>query len=427
MATVKLTKRTIDALSLSGRDQFYWDDELPGFGLKVTRGGRKVYICQYRTGGRGSPTRRYTIGPHGAWTPEKARDEAKRLLVDKDRGIDVQAAKVERTRIATDLGFSAYADRFLRDYVKHEWAASYAFAEGILRLHVKPVLKAKPLPSIRKADVTVIFDRIPASQAALRRNVYAVVSRLLRWAVGRGDIERSPLEGFEAPPVAASRDRVLSDDELRLCWLGAVAMGDPFGSLYRLLILTGQRRDEVAGLRWEELRRTARLWSLPGARAKNGIASDIHLSASAIAVLDALAGGEKWPRRGFVLTTTGETAVSGFSKAKARLDGQMLAIARKEATEAGDDPDKVALAPWRVHDLRRTLATGGQRLGVRFEVVEAILNHVSGARSGVAGVYQRHDWKDEKRAALDAWAVHVQRVVEGAEESNVVQLAEARA
>jgi integrase len=428
VAKVKLTKRTIDALGTGARDQLFWDDELAGFGLKVTPAGRKVYLLQYRTGGRGSPTKRYTIGAHGIWTPAKAREEAERLLAEANKGVDVHAAKVERNRVSNDLAFSEYADRFLRDYVKHEWTASYEFAEGILRLHVKPVLKARPLPSITKAHVTAIFDKLPAGKAALRRNVYAVVRRLFRWAVGRGDIERSPLEGFEAPAAAAAaRDRVLDDEELRLVWNASGELIKPFCALYRLLILTGQRREEVGALPWTELDRQAALWRLPAARAKNGKASDIHLSAHTVAALDAVAGGEKWPRRGFVLTTTGDTPISGYSKAKARLDGEMLRIARKAGQDAGENPEDVSIQRWRVHDLRRTLATGMQRLGVRFEVTEAILNHVSGARSGVAGVYQRHDWKDEKRAALDAWGEHVRRVLDGTAADNVVLLAAARA
>jgi integrase len=262
---------------------------------------------------------------------------------------------------------------------------------------------------------------------ALRRNVYAVVRRLLRWAKGRGDVESNPLEDFEAPVSATARDRVLTDQELRWVWLASASLGYPFRALYRLLTATGQRREEVSALDWRELNRAAAEWTLPAARAKNGIASIVHLSALAIAELDEIAGEERWPKRGLVLSTTGKTPVSGYSKGKARLDAALMKLARAEAVEAGDDPEHVEIAPWRVHDLRRTFATGMQRLGVRFEVTEAVLNHVSGSKAGVAGVYQRHDWRDEKRDALNAWAAHVERIVSGVEETNVVQLASARA
>jgi integrase len=428
MATGKLTKRAVDALHKGERDQFLWDEDLSGFGLKVTPAGNKVYLLQYRLGGRGAKTRRFTIGTHGSpWTPSGARDEAERLLTLVRRGVDPADDKAERQRIANDLAFSGYADRFLADYVKQQWKGSYGYAEGILRLHVTPVLKSKPLPSIRKSDLVAVFDRVPADRVALRRNIFSVLRRLFRWAKGRGDIAVSPVDDFEAPPAPGARDRVLTDEELRLVWLAAGDLGYPFGPFYRILLGTGQRREEVSGLDWRELKRAASEWLLPAERAKNGIANVIHLSSLVIAELDGLAGGEKWPRRGLVFSTTGKTAVSGYSKAKGRLDAAVLELARSEAEKAEDDPEHVELPPWRVHDLRRTFATGMQRLGVRFEVTEAVLNHVSGSKAGVAGVYQRHDWKQEKKDALNAWAAHIERVVSGADETNVVQLAAARA
>jgi integrase len=425
MAVANLTKRTVDAAKPAAKDVFLWDDELRGFGLKVTPKGSKVFVLQYRLGGRGAPTRRFTIGRYGPWTPQAAREEAKALLVKVDKGIDLSQEKADRERETVDLAFNKYADLFLAEYVRQNWRASYADAERIFRLHLKPALGRKPLPALRRTDITAVFDGIPKAQTALRRKVHAVLSRFFRWAVGRGDIARSPLEGMEAPPAPASRDRFLTDDELRLAWLAAGDLGYPFGPLYRLLILTGQRREEVSALDWKELDRSAATWRIPASRAKNNQATVVHLSAPAVAVLDLIADGEKWPKRGLVFSTTGETPVSGYSRAKSRLDAAMLKIAAKEAEAAGDvSPD---LAPWRVHDLRRTLATGMQRLGVRFEVTEAVLNHVSGAQAGVAGIYQRHSWEPEKRDALNAWAARVERLVNGSNETNVIALAERRA
>lgn len=434
MAVAQITKRSVEALKPGSTDQFLWDTVKRGFGVKVTPTGRKIFIVQYRMGGRGSPTRRYTIGEYGVWTPTQADEEAGRILRKIDTGIDPLEEKrdrEERRRTDAALAFGDYADNFLKLYVKPEWAKSYGFAESILRLHVTPRLKSKPLPSIRKSDITGIFDALPSAKPALRRNVYAVVRRLFNWAEGRGDIERNPLNGFEAPASVTSRDRVLEDWELRLAWLASAELGAPFSSLYRLLAITGQRRDEVAEMDWKELSRADRLWTLPGSRTKNGKPHLVHLSDLAMAELDALAGvadededeKRKWPKAGFVFTTTGKTAVSGFSRAKSRLDTAMLDLARKEAKEAGDDPEKVKVAPWRVHDLRRTLVTGMQRLGVRFEVTEAVVNHLSGSKSGVAGVYQRYEWQDEKKAALDAWGRHLGSILSPAAESNVVKFA----
>lgn len=422
MAVRRITKAAVDALLPARVDQFLWDDELRGFGLKVTPGGAKSYLVQYRMGGRGTPTRRYTIGRHGPFTPDAARREAKRLLGlvsdNQDPAVKKRAAK-GAIMAAVELEFETYAKRFLEHYVAHEWKASQSFAESILRLHVTPHLRGKELASIKRADVTRVFDNLPAGKAALRRNVHAVIRRLFRWAVGRGDLERSPMEGMETPSGAPSRDRVLSDDELRLAWMAAGNIGYPFGPLYRLLMVTGQRREEVAGMPWAELDRKGARWSLPSARAKNGAASEIHLSGLAIAELDTLAKGDKWPRQGLVLTTNGKTSVSGFSRGKRRID---RAIADLLVVEA-DGSKPIALGSWRIHDFRRTFATGMQRLGIRFEVTEAVLNHVSGSRSGVAGVYQRHDWKPEKRAALDAWAAHIKSVVTVEDRTNVFALA----
>ena len=183
--------------------------------------------------------------------------------------------------------------------------------------------------------------------------------------------------------------------------------------MIRLLMVTGQRREEVAGLDWKELDRSAAEWVIPAARSKNGKAHTVPLSQLALDQLDALAGDGEWPKKGLVFTTTGKTPASGHSRAKERIDRLMIELL-----------DGADLEPWRIHDLRRTTATGLQRLGVRFEVTEAVLNHVSGSRSGVAGVYQRHSWKDEKRDALKAWAAHVERILSGTEETNVVQLAQ---
>ncbi|MFD1611500.1 tyrosine-type recombinase/integrase [Sphingomonas tabacisoli] len=177
-----------------------------------------------------------------------------------------------------------------------------------------------------------------------------------------------------------------------------------FGPIVRLLIVTGQRREEVSSLAWEELDRTELLWTLPGERAKNGEPNCVPLNALAVAVLDEAAGQDKWPRRGRVFATSTGAGFTGYHKGKTKLDALV-------ADDGGG-----ALAPWQLHHLRRTLATGFQRLGVRFEVTEAILNHIGGSRAGVAGIYQRHDWKKEKREALDLWNDHVEAALKARSE-----------
>jgi integrase len=162
-------------------------------------------------------------------------------------------------------------------------------------------------------------------------------------------------------------------------------------------------------MRWDEVDLVARTWTLPASRTKNKRTHEIPLSDSAVEILGAVARVEG--KAGFVFSTTGRTSVSGFSCAKAAIDAAMLEIMRADAEARGNDSDGVKVAPWIIHDLRRTVATNLQRLGVKLEVTEAVLNHVSGSRSGIIGVYQRHTWADEKRAALDAWSRRLSEIV----------------
>lgn len=393
MATGKITKRSIDALIAKRAEGFLWDNGIKGFGAKITNSGAVSYILQFRMGGRESGTRRYTIGAHGSpWTPVTAREEASRLSLLIAQGVDPVEADKQRRRDAVDLAFGNYADRFQKSCASESWGK---LVERSLRLYVKPVLGKKPLPKIKRFDVVAIFDRMPASQVANRRNVFAVLRRLFRWAVSRGDIERSPMEGMETPPPVKARDRWLSDTELGRVWRQTFHTHHCFGPIVRLLILTGQRREEVSSLTWGELNRDDLMWTLPGDRAKNGEQNIIPLNALAVAVLDDVARGKTWPRQGRVFATSSGAKFSAYHKGKVKID--------RLVAQDGGEP----VAPWRLHDLRRTLATGFQRLGVRFEVTEAVLNHVSGARAGVAGVYQRHDWKNEKATALGQWNDHI--------------------
>jgi integrase len=421
MARGRINKSSVDAILPGGAEVMLWDDKIAGFGLKVTPAGAKTYLFQYRLGGRAGRTRRFTIGRHGSLTPDRARREAERLAIIVAQGTDPQQEKQDKGRRAIDLAFKGYAQRFVEDCLKIRWKASHKDGEALLRLYAIPVLGNKSLPDIDRADIRAVLQPV-RRKVATCRNLFAVLRRLFRWAVSEGDLKVSPLVGMEPPPLPVKRDRVLSDDEVRLFWRATEKQAYPFGPLFRLLLITGQRLEEVSGLQWSELEQAKATWSLPANRAKNGNASRVPLSKLALTELDALAKrtGRKdgWPRRGLVFTTTGETSVSGHSRAKARLDKNISDLAAKE-------PD-MHVGPWRLHDLRRTLATVMQRLGVRFEVTEAILNHVSGSKSGVAGVYQLHDWGTEKVTALQAWADHIAGLLSASDKSNVVSLASVR-
>lgn len=401
MATGKISKRTVDSLPVGPKENYLWDTDLKGFGAKITAAGSISYIIQFRMGGREAKTRRFTIGTHGSpWTPTTARLEAERLLVIVAQGIDPVDAEKQRRREAVDLAFSNYADLFARSCKRDGWRR---LVERSIRLYLKPTFGMKPLPAITKVDVVSVLDQMPPEQVANRRNVFAVMRRLFRWAVSRGDIDRSPMEGMETPPAVKPRERWLKDGELRHIWNATPECHPCFGPIVRLLIVTGQRREEVSGMHWQELSRFERLWTLPGSRTKNGEPNSIPLNDLAIAELDRQARGDKWPRKGRIFATATGAGFTGYAKGKVKLDSAI--------EERCGEP----LDAWRLHDLRRTLATNFQRLGVRFEVTEAVLNHVGSSRAGVAGIYQRHDWKDEKRQALDAWNDHLAMVLSEAE------------
>jgi integrase len=243
----------------------------------------------------------------------------------------------------------------------------------------------------RSAVVRILDDlakdgKVPMAGATARYG-----SALFSWAVKRGTIPSNP---FERVPVAptARRDRVLADDEIRAIWNATKGIGS-FDAIVRALLLTGQRREEVSGLRWGELDAALSAWTLPAARSKNGKPHLIPLSPQ----MQILLGAQTRAREADLVFPGEQGVFSGWSKSKARLDRRS------------------GIAGWTLHDLRRTVATGLQKLGVRLEVTESVLNHVSGSRAGIVGVYQKHEWSDEKRAALNAWGACVAEIVAGRE------------
>ena len=417
----KITKRLVDSLSTEKDRDFAWDTDLPGFGLMVTRTGAKSYILQYRMGGRGSKTKRYTIGKHGPLTPDQARAEAKRLLGQVSAGTDPAAEKAAAREPKVGKTVADAVELFL---VRH--AGQLRTADRLRRMidtDILPKWGCRETVSIRRADVIELLDQIADSGRPVQANrTFSVIRKFFNWCLERGIVETTPCSGVRAPSAEHSRDRVLDDDELRRLWIASGGMPYPFGPWVRLLILTGQRRDEVAGMRWSELDLGAGMWALPKERTKNGRAHDVPLTASIVDILSGL------PRDGsdFVFSTTGKTAVSGYSKAKIVIDKSVRAALKKEAVERGDKPDAVQpLQPWVFHDFRRTVATNLAKIGIPVHVVERLLNHVSGTVSGIAAVYNRHSYIDERRQALEAWATRLDQIVRGTP-ANVVTLAAAR-
>src|SRR5262249_28570771 len=233
--------------------------------------------------------------------------------------------------------------------------------------------------------------------------VFAAVRKFFNWCAARDILAASPCAGVKPPTAERARDRVLSDDELRVVWAAADKLGGTFGPLVKLLALTGQRRDEVARMRWAEVDIKNRLWTLAPARVKNNQPHEVPLSTATLAVLERVPRVAGSP---FVLTNGGASPASGYSKGKRRIDALLPA----------------GMPAWRLHDLRRTCASGLARLGINLPTIEKTLNHTSHSFAGIVRVYQKHSFADEKRAALEAWGNFVAALVEGKPASKVVRL-----
>lgn len=406
MSNRSITLRAIDAIKpCPTGDVYTWDTYLRGFGVRVTPKGVKSYVLQYRVSG--GPARRKTIGMHGSpWTIQTARKEAERLLMIVRQGIDPVEEQREAKRKEKALNFSAYCDMFVDLYLQPHWPDTWPEAMRTLENVAKPRWGKRSLLSLKRADMVKLMDEY-SDRPARKKYVHSLLRKLFNWAVDREDIEVSPLHGMKAPKAVASRRRVLGQEELTCLWLACERVGWPWGPYVRLLILTMQRRQEVAEMDWSEIDLEAGTWTLPAERAKNGEAHIIPLTGMAIDQLMAL--GPK--THGLVFTTTGRTAVSGFSKAKTTLDDQMRLIMAERQQARGGESAPIFVPEWRLHDIRRTGATNLQGLGIPIEVTEAVLNHISGTRAGVAGIYNRYKYEPEKRSALTDWDARLQGLV----------------
>jgi integrase len=344
------------------------------------------------------------------------------------------AREAEKAANSTTDRVDNVIDAYVKDYLAKKAKPSWAKeAERLLRVEVVPKFGKKRLGDLSDDDIHKLLKEIAERAPITANRTFAVFRKLCHWAMSRDGgklIKTSPCDGVEMPTPERPRDRVLDDAEIKLAWQAFESIGWPFGPIGKLLLLTGARRDEVASMEWREVDLEASVWRIPKERTKNKRAHEVPLPAVAVDILKGLPHVE--PKRGpdgkvrpaLVFSTTGATAVSGFSRAKEAIDAAITDRLQDEAKARGDDPDEINAPDWVIHDLRRTVATNLQKLGVRLEVTEAVLNHVSGSRAGIVGIYQRHEWATEKRQALDAWARRLEAIVTGAATSNVVELAE---
>jgi integrase len=387
MPRIRLTKSAIDALPTSKSDVVYWDAGYPGFGVKVTPKGRKAFIVLYRTGGAGSRLRKYTIGPHGRVTFHQARVAAQKVFAAKLDGRDLAAEKrAARQSIVADR-----VEDLLEAFIAQRLSQNRSGGEvaRLLRREIGKTWAGKSIHEINKRDVVEVVMAIEQRGAPVAANkALKSVKTFLRWCVGRAVLDQSPAEGVPLPAKEVARDRVLDDEELAHVILAARKIGGPYGGIVELLALTGQRREEVARLQWEELELVRRIWTLPKSRTKNAKAHVVHLSDQSLAVL------KRADQRGpYVFSLLGAKPFQEFSRAKRRLD-QLSGV-----------------TAWRLHDLRRTCVSGMARLGIAPHVADKILNHQAGTISGVAAVYQRHEFLAERQDALERWGAHVARIV----------------
>lgn len=389
----KLTDAKIRGLKApeAGQAEFA-DSDVPGLRVRVGVSGAKTFILRRRVAGK---VRNITLGRYGPRMGlADARSKARALVNDLEAGKPAPAPKVRSATAAETIRgmLPAYlaAKAHLRSIGDTKW---------LLENNVLPELGDRLADTVTRGDVTRLIDKLAERSPSRARATHAQLSAFYTWALPRLDrIHANPCRDAGRPDKPKTRDRVLSDEEIAALWRVADAEPLPWGAALKLLILTGQRRNEVFWATWDEFDLEAGEWTIPPDRAKNTVANLVPLSPAAIDVLRAIpvSGSDKvFPSR-----ADPKRGASGFSKAQARFRS---ALDKDLGREAGEH--------WQMHDIRRTVATGMQRLGVRFEVTEAILNHVSGSRSGVAGIYQRHDWREEKRAALDAWAAYVQSLV----------------
>ncbi|MDP4006684.1 site-specific integrase [Methylobacterium sp. NEAU K] len=386
------------------------DATLPGLYFIIQPSGAKSWAVRYRHGGR---TRKLTLGAYPALDLAKARTEGRAALQSVSLGQDPMTERKVVSPPPTHDLIGSVMDGFIERHVKPRNRPRTAEETiRILRTKVQPVWDGRKIQDIGRRDVIDLLDGIVDAGTPIAANrTLAALSKLFNWAAERGIVEASPCVRVRAPAIETSRDRVLSEGEIRLLWRACDVIGWPFGPFVQILLLTAQRRDEVAKMRRAELREDGTLWVIPAERAKNGWIHDVPLSAKVQAILASMpriAG-----RAGYVISTKGSSGISGYAKAKIRLDNAMRTLARADAEAGGSDPESINIEAWRLHDLRRTAASGMAQLGTNPHVIEAVLNHRSGTISGVAAIYNRYQYLAEKRTALDGWAAYVDTILGG--------------
>jgi integrase len=400
-----LTELKIEKLMVPKERKEIPDGKVQGLYLIVQPSGAKSWALRYRVHGT---SRKLTLGAYpdlGIGAARKKAEKARgELAGDKDPAAEKRQARLDAKEKAEAQTLESLIEDWEKLHLKNRRPNYRTAATSTLKRVFAKHLK-RAAETLDHAAVTRTLDELAKNgrdQMAAMAARYG--SAMYGWAMKRRTLAVNPFGALPVAPIV-KRERVLSDDELRAIWKAAEDK-ESFNSIVRMLILTGQRRDEVAGMCWGELSDDLSTWTIPGSRAKKGNANVVPLSPSAQEILRA---AKRIAGTALVFPGRGRKQVSGWSKLKVVLDKDSGA------------------ADWRLHDLRRTVATNLERLGVALPVTEAVLNHVSGSKAGLVGIYQRHEYAKEKRAALDAWASRLEAIVTAdGEASNVVELAKTK-
>lgn len=413
---VSISKKLINELrfptAAEGR-RVLWDKQLKGYGIRVNPNRTVVFVVQYRMKAKGAKTQTYTIGKYGSpWSPDAAREEARSLLEKVHRGIDpiaerrAQEAADERAALEeTHYDFDAFADRYIEQHVKANELRSLKDIEGTFDRDLRPYFKGKSVRQITKQDCKDMRAEVGKRSRSASNKAHKWLNAALMWGIEHDGLDTSPMFGLKKPFKEEKRTRVLAEWEIALLWSVLPALAWQFAMLMRILILTGQRLREVAGIRWEEIDLARKEWIIPGTRTKNKLD---HLVPIAPLFERLLVSIEPDPKRrhGLLLTSNGRTPVSGFSKSKAEMDQLISEALRSERWRMYG-----VFRPWVRHDARRTLSTMCGEMNVPIAHAEAVLNHVSGTLSGVAGTYWLYKYAREKRQALTKWEKRLEKIM----------------
>ena len=400
MSQVLFTDRLIRNLKAEDGDRIDYSDSmiandgsLPGsLILRVSQTGRKTWQVVYRIGWGESnrKLKRLSLGLYPALPLTKAREIARNNLQEAASGID--PAQKKQSELTVVVAAAEYIERHAKPN-QRRWKET----QRILNAELIPKHRGSKLSEVTTTHIRDIINTIENRGASIQANrTLQTIKAFWRWLIDRGYSEISPADPLRPPTKERSRDRVLEDTEVQLFWNACKSMGYPFGSVFQLLLLTAQRRQEVSSIRWSELDLDSCVWKIPASKTKPNREHIVPLSAPAISIIS------KTPRfsHDLLFSNTGTTAVSGFSRAKRKLDGLMQ-----------DKTQGVTIMPWRLHDLRRTATSGMARLGSGQVTIEKVLNHSSGKLSGVAAVYNRYGYQKEKSEALNDWADYVMDLV----------------